>query len=157
MTELFDDLARVMHDRRPGNVLLIRQSSELDAEFKRLSAQLDPAPVVETATAAEWLRRPRPQRRRLGLVWDAPKRFPDADYDHLLARLRDLDCEAVYVRWNAETDGAGHLRPLGFLPLKRYADGASLHYFDVHDYKLLPDWLNSRFWANPEMWNKARW
>ena len=158
MTELLDDLAHAVRDRHPSDLLLIRKSPEPDAEFKRLSAQLDPAPLLETAAAEEWLRRPRPQRRkRLGVVWNSPRRLPDADYDHLLARLRDLDCEAVYVRWDAETDGAQHLRPLGFLPLKRYADGVSLHYFDVYDYKLLPDWLNSRFWANPEMWDKARW
>ncbi len=27
----------------------------------------------------------------------------------------------------------------------------------IFDYKDAPDWLNSRFWANPQMWDKARW
>lgn len=158
MAELFDDLARILQDRRPDSVLLIRKSPGLDAEFKRLAAGPDPSPLLETAAADEWLRRRRPQRRhRLGVVWDAPARLPDAGYDHLLAALRDLDCEAVYVRWDAGPGGVEYLRSLGFLPLKRYSDGVSLHYFDVYDYKLLPDWLNSRFWANPEMWDKARW
>lgn len=158
MAELLDNLARILHDRRPDSVLLIRKNPEIDDEFKRLGARLDSAPLLETATADEWLHRRRPQRRhRLGVVWDSPRRLPDADYDHLLAALRDLDCEAVYVRWNAGSDGVDYLRSLGFLPLKRYDDGVSLHYFDAYDYKLLPDWLNSRFWANPGMWNKARW
>lgn len=29
--------------------------------------------------------------------------------------------------------------------------------FNLYDYKQLPDWFNSRFWANPENWNKFRW
>lgn len=29
--------------------------------------------------------------------------------------------------------------------------------FNLFDYKQLPDWLNSRFWANPEHWDKFRW
>ncbi|MFW2178326.1 MULTISPECIES: DUF6231 family protein [unclassified Moraxella] len=29
--------------------------------------------------------------------------------------------------------------------------------FNLFDYKHLPDWFNSKFWANPENWNKFRW
>ena len=29
--------------------------------------------------------------------------------------------------------------------------------FNLFNYKHLPDWLNSRFWANPENWDKYRW
>lgn len=29
--------------------------------------------------------------------------------------------------------------------------------FNLFDYKQLPDWLNSKFWANPENWGKFRW
>lgn len=29
--------------------------------------------------------------------------------------------------------------------------------FNLFNYKQLPDWFNSRFWANPENWNKFRW
>ena len=29
--------------------------------------------------------------------------------------------------------------------------------FNLFDYKHLPDWFNSKFWANPELWNKFRW
>ncbi len=84
----------------------------------------------------------------------------DAGCGHLLARLRDLDCEAVYIRCEGCDDAqqrSPRLRSLGFLPLKHYAGGAALFYFDIYDYKLPPDWLNRRFRANPEMWNKARW
>ena len=29
--------------------------------------------------------------------------------------------------------------------------------FNILTYKQVPDWLNARFWANPENWNKFRW
>ncbi len=162
MTELLDDLTRVLQSRRPDNVLLLRKSPAFDADFKQISTRLKPVPDFTTADPAAWLHRPRlEQRYQLGLLWDSPTALPDADYDHLLARLRDLDCEAVYARCLVQSGDtqqrSRHLRSLGFLPLKEYADGTALFYFDIYDYKLLPDWLNSKFWANPAMWNKARW
>ncbi len=162
MTELLNDLMRVLQNRRAENILLLRKSPELDQEFKTLGDRLNPAPAFTIAEPAAWLRRPRPeQRHRLGLLWHSPPSLPDADYDHLLARLRDLDCEAVYARCLTQCGGtrqwSRHLRSLGFLPVRHYADDTSLFYFDIYDYKLLPDWLNSKFWANPEMWDKARW
>ncbi|ELA08705.1 hypothetical protein MOMA_09106 [Moraxella macacae 0408225] len=33
----------------------------------------------------------------------------------------------------------------------------NLYQFNLFDYKQLPDWLNSKFWANPENWDKFRW
>ena len=27
-----------------------------------------------------------------------------------------------------------------------------IHYYDLDTYKPVPDWLNARFWANPERW-----
>lgn len=29
--------------------------------------------------------------------------------------------------------------------------------FDIRHYKSVPDWLNPKFWANPENWEKYRW
>jgi hypothetical protein len=29
--------------------------------------------------------------------------------------------------------------------------------YDIRTYKSVPDWLNPRFWANPENWNRFRW
>lgn len=29
--------------------------------------------------------------------------------------------------------------------------------FNLFDYKQIPTWLNSKFWANPELWDKFRW
>lgn len=36
-------------------------------------------------------------------------------------------------------------------------EDVELWQFNLFDYKQLPDWLNSKFWANPENWGKFRW
>ena len=163
MPTLFDDLVHLLQDKHPRSLLLLRHSPKSDAQLKRLVNQLNPTPELTLTDPLAWLHRPQSERRRhqLGLLYSASVSLPDIDYCHLLARLRDLDCEAVYVRRSATQDDtqrqSQQMRSLGFLPLKSYADGTSLFYFDIYDYKMLPDWLSSRFWANPEMWNKARW
>lgn len=44
-------------------------------------------------------------------------------------------------------------RALGFtLCATDAATGMRIHEYDIETYKSVPDWLNSRFWANPERW-----
>ena len=33
----------------------------------------------------------------------------------------------------------------------------SLFTYDLHDYKQVPDWLNAKFWANPQHFGKYWW
>jgi hypothetical protein len=40
----------------------------------------------------------------------------------------------------------------GMQRLAEAEDGQLLYLFDLHTYKLAPDWLNARFWAHPELW-----
>ena len=44
-------------------------------------------------------------------------------------------------------------RALGFtLCASDATAGMRIHEYDIETYKSVPDWLNSRFWANPERW-----
>ncbi|MDP1543723.1 MAG: DUF6231 family protein [Polycyclovorans sp.] len=43
-------------------------------------------------------------------------------------------------------------RALGFTLRATDAAGMRIHEYDIETYKSVPDWLNSRFWANPERW-----
>jgi hypothetical protein len=44
-------------------------------------------------------------------------------------------------------------RALGFTLCATDATaGMRIHEYDIETYKNVPDWLNSRFWANPERW-----
>ena len=81
----------------------------------------------------------------------------------LVSRLRDCQAERVVV-----IAGPGGGGPLGRqaligLGFRRWASshderGQRRWYaFDLADYKVTPDWLNARHWANPELWDKYRW
>ena len=44
-------------------------------------------------------------------------------------------------------------RALGFtLSLADTAANVRVYHYDLDTYKTVPDWLNARFWANPERW-----
>jgi len=85
----------------------------------------------------------------------------------LLAKLRDLHARRLIVavssdqrktrahRWQ-ETD----LLAYG-LHLRARHTGEDkpiqLFEFDISNYKTTPDWLNSKYWAHPELFDKYRW
>ena len=52
------------------------------------------------------------------------------------------------------------LRALGFSQLLDPASDAqdlAIWQFNILTYKQVPDWLNAKYWANPDNWNKFRW
>ncbi len=48
--------------------------------------------------------------------------------------------------------GDAAFRALGFTLSVTDADGIRVYDFDLATYKMVPDWLNARFWAHPERW-----
>lgn len=83
--------------------------------------------------------------------------------EKLLAYLRDFGARAVLVLEQLDTPMLGGTAEYIALGFKRAHGSESLntsyrlYEFDIHDYKPVPSWLNSRNWANPEQWGKARW
>jgi len=45
----------------------------------------------------------------------------------------------------------------GMTRLAAYPDGRHLYEYNILSYKNVPDWLNAKNWANPELWDKYRW
>lgn len=72
----------------------------------------------------------------------------------LIARLRTYTAPRLLLAASpACTLDAGAFRALGFaLSFENARTGVRIHYYDIATYKTVPDWLNSRFWANPERW-----
>ena len=80
----------------------------------------------------------------------------------LIAALRDLYAKRVLLflpsaafQWKSE-----NLIGLGLSLLANYEIEGQAYQawsFDIRTYKSVPDWLNPKFWANPENWNKFRW
>lgn len=78
----------------------------------------------------------------------------------LIAALRDLLARQslVFVPENLLEDTA--LLGLALTRQARLeADGVEWQAwsYDIRTYKAVPDWLNPKFWANPENWDKFRW
>ena len=46
---------------------------------------------------------------------------------------------------------------MGFKHIAGTADGLQVFSYAIENYQPKHDWLNSRFWANPELYNKYRW
>lgn len=105
-------------------------------------------------------------RHDCALVTDTLERLPTREGAVLVSRLRDLYARylvlAVPLARAGEANGwtETDLLGLGLVRLKTYPvrDAAlGVYTFDLYDYKLTPDWLNAKYWANPELFDKYWW
>ena len=75
---------------------------------------------------------------------------------HGITRLRDLLARRVLVL--AHPCHTPLLRSLGFSQIEHIDEADIIIWqFNILSYKQVPDWLNSKYWANPENWDKYRW
>jgi len=109
----------------------------------------------------EFLSLPFTQRYDLGFVVLDSQEFsqiPVSEKSQLLVKLRDLMAKKIVVVSQLKDEKL--LRSLGFTQLidkTRHDSDFALWQFNILTYKHVPDWFNSKFWANPENWNKFRW
>ena len=81
----------------------------------------------------------------------------------LFAKARDLLSSRVVVECAVEQNPQWQEADFLGLAMRRRAvtaaaDGEHVFYgYDLKTYKPAPDWLNPKYWANPHMWDKARW
>ena len=91
---------------------------------------------------------------QLALVKEALHGLDATQARTLLARVRDFIAPRIIVIADAHCA----LTRLDFLALGfetlavDEAEKVTLYQFDLATYKQVPDWLNARFWANPERW-----
>ena len=109
----------------------------------------------------EFLNLPFQQRYDLGFIWLNYNEFlqiSPMQKAQVLVKLRDLMAKRIVVA--AQLDDEKLLCSLGFTRLLEHSQQAAdfeFWQFNILTYKQVPDWLNARFWANPENWNKFRW
>ena len=121
-----------------------------------------PAPewVGTTLSSTEALTAPRPESRRAcGLIltpWVEPEQL-----DAVIAHLRDFLSLELYVLHPGDAmEQTKRMGALGLRCLEIFDTNGQpwgLNHFSLKTYKKTPNWLNSRFWANPQLWNKSRW
>jgi len=99
-------------------------------------------------------------RFEFALIDGELERLARADAAIVLGRLRDLHAERLLWVLPAAEWPVSELLSLGLYRAGSYEqDGRALHVytFDLYDYKPTPDWLNSRYWAHPELFDKFWW
>ncbi len=80
------------------------------------------------------------------------------DRNQLVAVLRDQLARELVILLEEETIWPStDLISLGLRQLPFDTGECRGFYFALESYKRVPDWLNTRFWANPENFNKYRW
>lgn len=102
------------------------------------------------------------RRFDLALLVDCLEHLPKRQGLELLGGIRNLNASRVAVLVDLQ---ASDWRETEFFALAMQAsewfqrEGQTLHLFtyDLLDYKQVPDWLNARFWANPENFGKYWW
>lgn len=110
---------------------------------------------------SEILNLPFVKRYDMAIVMLDQPEFVEADVQHItqcLVKMRDLLAKRLVVV--ARPEDEKRLRALGMAQLIDPSEQQSdfiLWQFNILNYKHVPDWFNSKFWANPENWNKFRW
>ena len=89
---------------------------------------------------------------------DTIENIEESEKTQFLVKLRDLFAKRIIVVSRLEDEKL--LRSLGFTQLidkTTHEQNFALWQFNILTYKHIPDWFNSKFWANPENWDKFRW
>lgn len=152
-------LAALLNRYSPERLLLVG-ASELPALSAFQSAH--PTCQVSLAAAAPLSAELAGQRFDLALLVDCLEHLPKREGLHLLGGIRNLNASRVGVLVDMQ---ASEWQETDFFSLAMQAseqfqrEEQTLHLFtyDLLDYKQVPDWLNAKFWANPENFGKYWW
>jgi hypothetical protein len=152
-------LAALLARYTPEKLLLVG-ASELPALNAFHGAH--PQCRVATAPAAALPAELAAQRFDLALLVDCLEHLSKRDGLQLLGGIRNLNASRVAVLVDLQ---AADWRETDFFALAMQAseqfqrEAQTLHLFtyDLLDYKQVPDWLNAKFWANPENFGKYWW
>ncbi|MCO7608701.1 DUF6231 family protein [Pseudomonas chlororaphis] len=152
-------LAALLERYAPQQLLLIGAS-----DFPALTAFKEAHPGTQVAQAAPG---PLPadlaaRRFDLALAVDCLEHLPKRDGLNLLGGIRNLNASRIAVL--ADLSACGW-QETDFFSLalqaserfQREQQVLTLFTYDLLEYKQVPDWLNSRFWANPENFGKYWW
>lgn len=162
----YEDLRRLVAEHAPESLLAVLPHPR--ALFREY-LKAHPRCGLEQVSGPDLVQgRRRIEPCRLAVVADTLEHLDKGQAQILIARLRDIYCATLFVLVPLGADRPelkSHWEPtelvaLGLQPVKSYpCEGRPLHLyrFDLRDYKHTPDWLSPRHWANPEMWDKARW
>ena len=152
-------LAALLDRYAPARLLLIGASEFPALEAFKLAhpdssvAFASPGPLPDELAA---------RRFDLALAVDCLEHLPKREGLNLLGGIRNLNASRIAVL--ADLSACGW-QETDFFSLalqaserfQRDEQVLTLFTYDLLEYKQVPDWLNSRFWANPENFGKYWW
>jgi len=151
-------LAALLERFTPQRLLLVgTRFPALDA-----FAQAHPQVTIDTCAPGPLPAALAAQRFDLAVLVDCLEHLPKRTGLQLLGGIRNLNASRVAVL--ADLPACGW-QDTDFFSLamsasekfRRDEQVLSLFTYDLRDYKQVPDWLNARFWANPENFGKYWW
>jgi hypothetical protein len=164
--ECLSDLCAVLRDVKPRQVMIVT----LDPDHLRslLEQQLQDSELVFKAAdtlSADIRHLPLYDAVVLhGVVEQLEKPLAQT----IIGALRDLHARHLFIlvpigdQWLQQESHwqQSDLLALGMSVFRTYhVEDAVLQWyrFELESYKATPDWLNSKYWANPELFGKFRW
>jgi len=152
-------LAALLDRYAPQNLLLVGAGS-----FPALEAFQAAHPETQVAFAEPGQLPAELAARRfdLALVVDCLEHLPKRDGRQLLGGIRNLNASRIAVLVDMAASGwqDSDFFALALQRSERFARDEqvlTLFTYDLKEYKQVPDWLNAKFWANPENFGKYWW
>ena len=154
-----------------ASILLVCEG-RINDKLSQLLLQNNPKLMIDCVTLAEFHNAPFNRRYTLGCLiqpfdftsvsinQESQAQSIDASYHSIAIRLRDLFAEQSLLLTYMPSSEL-NFASLGYIPLTietpdELPDLISWQ-FNLYDYKQRPDWLNAKYWANPENFDKYRW
>lgn len=152
-------LAALLELQKPAKLLLVGES-DLPAISAYCANHTD-SQLIQT-TADSFQVEAAAQRFDLAIVADCLEHLPKRKALQLIAGIRNLNANrlAVMVDLQACDWQESDFYALAMQASERFQRGEqtlTLFTYDLYDYKQVPDWLNAKFWANPQHFGKYWW
>jgi len=152
-------LAALLDRYAPPRLLLVGA-----ADFPALAAfrQAHPDTIVAQAAPGTLPTEVAGQRFDLAVVVDCLEHMPKRTGQELLGGIRNLNASRIAVLVDLAASGwqETDFYALALQASERFQRDdqvLTLFTYDLREYKQVPDWLNARFWANPENFGKYWW
>lgn len=158
------DLVQLLAAAKPSSILNLGPEAEIFSSYVTDSGcRLVTIPAADVTTRLANI-----GRFDFAFVARVIEHLPKAQGAGVIAALRDVHAARLVAAIPLGSAWAGHashwepgdLFALGLRALREYPTGektVQLFEFDIAQYKNTPDWLNSKHWANPDLFDKFRW
>ena len=154
--DLYSDLSQLLKEIQPNSLLLIGdtaklQSIEAVAEVQQISTADSLSALADLG------------RFDLVIVLGALNELDKKQGELLLGSLKNLHAKRLLLshtpspEWSLQDFLAFAMSELNHYPVNADSPEQQLFEYNIFSYKSVPDWLNNKFWANPNMWDKQRW